>query len=99
MRLTDRQRTILKEETAAAFGPQAQLRLFGSRVDDHTRGGDIDIHIEAEGTESQLLQQELHLRTRLQARLGERRIDGVVHGHDTNVRPIDRSAHDTGVVL
>jgi len=99
MRLTEQQRITLKEETAAAFGPLAQLRLFGSRVDDSAKGGDIDIHIEANGTEQQLLQNELRLRTRLQARLGERRIDVVVRRRDAAMRPIDQSAHDTGVIL
>lgn len=99
MRLSEQQRRILKEETVAVFGTDASLRLFGSRVQDHIKGGDIDIHIEAEGTESDLLQNELRLRTRLLRRLGERRIDIVVHRHDTQVRPIDKSAHETGVLL
>jgi hypothetical protein len=43
MRLTEQQRATLKEETAAVFGPQAQLRLFGSRVDDNIKGGDPDM--------------------------------------------------------
>ena len=37
MRLTEQQRATLKEETAAAFGPLAQLRLFSSRVDDNAK--------------------------------------------------------------
>jgi hypothetical protein len=67
VRLIEQQRATLKEETAAAFGPQAQLRLCGSRVDGNIKGGDIDIHIEADGSEKQLLQNELRLRMRLQA--------------------------------
>ncbi len=60
--------------------PGARLSLFGSRVDDARRGGDIDLLVEA-GTALDATEQ-VRLRTRLAARLyrliGERRIDIVV---------------------
>lgn len=78
MRLTDSQRSIVREEVARAFGEDASVRLFGSRVDDHARGGDIDLHIEADAPSDELLERELRLRARLWRRLGDRRIDVVV---------------------
>lgn len=99
MRLTDEQRQIIREEINRIFGADAVVRLFGSRADDHARGGDIDLHIEAEGTPGELLDRELKLGARLQRRLGERRIDVVVHGRDKPLRAIDRHARETGVRL
>lgn len=99
MRLSSEQRAAIREEAHRVFGGDAEVRLFGSRVDDRARGGDIDLHIEAAGTPGELLDRELHLRARLARRLGERRIDVVVHGRGQDLRSIDRHARDTGVRL
>jgi hypothetical protein len=69
MRLTDEQRNAIVEEAA-------RVRLFGSRVDDNVRGGDIDLHVETEGSPAELLDRELKFHVRLIRRLGDRR-----HGH------------------
>ncbi|WP_018139661.1 MULTISPECIES: nucleotidyltransferase family protein [unclassified Thioalkalivibrio] len=99
MRLSDEQQTIIREEVARAFGPDAHVKLFGSRVDDTARGGDIDLYIEADGTPNDLLDRELRLSAALQRRLGERRVDIVVHPRGTPHRPIDAHADRTGVAL
>lgn len=99
MRLTEEHRRAIGEEVHRVFGPDAVVRLFGSRVDDRARGGDIDLHIETEGAAADLLDRELRLRARLARRLGERRIDVVVHARDQAPRSIDRHARETGVRL
>jgi hypothetical protein len=99
MRLTEDQRRIIMDEATLIFGEGITLRLFGSRVDDSVRGGDIDLHIEARGTPRELLDRELRLRARLMRRLGERRIDIVVHDPHQPPRPIDEQARKTGVTL
>ena len=99
MRLTDEQRRAIVEETARIFGPDARVRLFGSRVGDKARGGDIDLHIEAAGGSAELLERELKLYARLIRRLGDRRIDIVVHRHGESPRPIDEQARQTGIML
>ncbi|MES1941993.1 hypothetical protein T5B8_17221 [Salinisphaera sp. T5B8] len=99
MRLTDDQRNAIREEVTRVFGPNARVRLFGSRVDDAARGGDIDLYIESEGNAADLLDQELRLHARLLRRLGERRIDIVVHDGRHPLRSIDAEARRTGVPL
>ncbi|MGD9984136.1 MAG: nucleotidyltransferase domain-containing protein [Porticoccaceae bacterium] len=99
MRLTDEQRNAIVEEAVGVFGPGARVRLFGSRVDDKIRGGDIDLHVETEGSAAELLDRELKFYARLIRRLGERRIDIVVHRRGEVARPIDERAWQTGVVL
>jgi len=99
MRLTPEQCEAVRQEVAQAFGTEARVRLFGSRVDDTARGGDIDLHIEADGDPRSLLASELQLYARLQRRLGERRIDLVTQSRGTPPRTIDVQAHEHGVVL
>lgn len=99
MRLTQEQSQIIREEVADTFGPEASVKLFGSRLEDAQRGGDIDLYIEANGSPEELLDRELRLYARLQRRLGERRIDIVVHGRGRPLRSIDRHARESGVAL
>lgn len=99
MRLTKNQRDAIREEVTRIFGQGTHVRLFGSRVDDAARGGDIDLHVEGSGTPAELLDRELRLQARLLRRLGDRRIDIVVYGGQGPLRSIDAHARQTGVVL
>lgn len=99
MRLTALQKKAIREEVARIFGQDATVRLFGSRADDNARGGDIDLYVEAKGTPADLLDRELRLQARLKRRLGDRRIDIVVHDRNHPLRPIDQHARQTGIAL
>ena len=46
MRLTQLQHNIIIQETQKLFGTSVIVRLFGSRVDDELKGGDIDLLLE-----------------------------------------------------
>jgi hypothetical protein len=43
MRLTEQQIQVFKSTAHAVLGEGAQVTLFGSRVDDAKKGGDIDL--------------------------------------------------------
>ncbi len=46
MRLTPAQQDVIHQATRLNFGEDAKVWLFGSRVDDSRRGGDVDLYIE-----------------------------------------------------
>jgi predicted nucleotidyltransferase len=46
MRLSAHERDVIREAAAEVFGPDVRVMLFGSRVDDSRRGGDIDLFVE-----------------------------------------------------
>lgn len=48
MRLTEAQCKLIKFTVADVIGEESRVWLFGSRVDDTKRGGDIDLLIETE---------------------------------------------------
>lgn len=47
MRLTASQIEIIRQAAYQNFGADASVWLFGSRVDDARRGGDVDLYIES----------------------------------------------------
>ncbi len=96
MRLTKRQVRVIKEEVKRIFGPGAQVWVFGSRVDDTARGGDIDLLIEADATPEEALDKELRFYARLIRRIGKQRIDIIVHRSGAPFLPIHEVARQTG---
>lgn len=99
MRLTEKQTRVIKEEVGRIFGPDAPVWLFGSRVDDNARGGDIDLMIEADLDPEQALKMEMRLYNRLIRRLGEQRIDIIIHRTASPALPIHEAALTTGIRL
>ena len=98
MRLTPYEIAAIKQTAAEVFGPAAEVRLFGSRVDDAKRGGDIDLYLEIEPGQA-TFQNECAFTHRLEDRIGERKIDVVLHERGGPLRPIAAIAVHTGVVL
>ena len=46
MRLTQDQQAVIRAVSAEIFGAEVDVWLFGSRVDDSKRGGDIDVMLD-----------------------------------------------------
>lgn len=94
MRLTPEQAQTIKRVVQAQCGPAAQVRLFGSRLQDLERGGDVDLYVEAP---SVCLMNEVRCKVRLQ--------DALDLPVDLLVRPpgdnsiLARHAREQGVLL
>lgn len=74
--------------------PQAAIYLFGSRVDDHARGGDIDLLVLSKTID---IWARLDILADLHEHLGERRIDLLVYPDLS--KPFARVAMAEGVPL
>ena len=98
MRLSGHYVSEIKAAAREAFGADAIVRLFGSRIDDEQRGGDIDIHVEA-APEAADLDHELRFRALVWKSLDEPQIDVVVAARGAAPRWIDRAALREGLVL
>ena len=101
MRLTDFQKKTICESAMHNFGQDTQVWLFGSRVDDHAKGGDIDLYIETQNQKAaDLIMAKLHFLKDLHKKIGEQKIDVVLHRADSTVDlPVYRIAKQTGVLL
>jgi predicted nucleotidyltransferase len=99
MRLSPQSQRIIRESVRQVFGPQARVRLFGSRLNDAARGGDIDLLVELDEPVNDRERKALSLVARLQMRLGDQPIDVLVLDPQTSRRPIHEQALRTGVAL
>lgn len=50
MRLSNRTQNIIGDSVKVVFGTDATVRLFGSRINDTARGGDIGLYIETDAS-------------------------------------------------
>ena len=80
MRLTEADIAGIAWAARQALPPGCRVLLFGSRIDDSLRGGDIDLLVEPPAAVGAAQDVALcnHLAARLYRRIGERRIDIVV---------------------
>lgn len=97
MRLTPQQIETIRHAAEEAFGPNTRVLLFGYRVDDSKRGGDIDLLVRPEQTD-QTLARKIRFLGLLERQMGERKIDVIVESPDDR-RPIVQIAQATGVEL
>lgn len=97
MRLTPEEVTAIKAAVQQAFGRQARVWLFGSRVDDSKKGGDIDLLVEAPEGCAGLLDKKLQVLSTLMLALGEQKID-LVLARDPS-RLIEQEARTKGIEL
>ena len=77
MRLSSEEVALLKNELHK-LSTEAKLYLFGSRIDDRKRGGDIDLLILSDKLQKRELRQ---LRVAFCKRFGEQKIDIVLDKH------------------
>jgi predicted nucleotidyltransferase len=99
MRLNEEQVRIIRESTQSVFGAHARVRLFGSRLNEDLRGGDIDLMVECDEPVPDRLGKSLALVARLQMALGDQPIDVLVIDPNTELKPVHKAALSTGVAL
>ncbi|MBF0314007.1 MAG: nucleotidyltransferase domain-containing protein [Oligoflexia bacterium] len=71
MRLSNEEKKAIIE-SIQQFDPSAKIYLFGSRVDDHQKGGDIDIFVISELL---TFHQKIEILVILEQKIGEQKID------------------------
>jgi len=99
MRLDRRTREIIKREVSRRLGEGAVVRLFGSRVVDSLRGGDIDLLVETDAVIPNRAETLCQLHGALTMTLGDRKLDILLKDAHTADAPIFEIAKRTGVLL
>ena len=98
MRLTPHEVDAIKAAAREAFGDSVVVRLFGSRVHDHLKGGDIDLLAEVDGVEDEFRQKAV-FEQRFWDLAEPRKVDLLVAVRGAQLGPFERIAYRDGVVL
>lgn len=99
MRLTDQQRKVIRDACKDVFGSDSVVKLFGSRVDDSLKGGDIDLLVELPSPVEQSGLKCVKLATRIQQRLGDQKIDVMCIWPGSILSSTHKSAIENGVKI
>ena len=95
MRLTSKQHKAIKKYFIEIF-KEGEIYLFGSRVDENRKGGDIDLYLRLKERKN-LVVKKLDFLVKLKREIGLQKID-VVFDKNLN-RAIDRVAMNEGILL
>lgn len=99
MRITQEQASAIKDAAHAVLGEHARVVLFGSRVNDQLKGGDIDLLVETPKVLPNRTEATGRIYAKLIKALGDRKIDLILKDAQTVDAPIHQIARQTGVVL
>jgi len=97
MRLTKDIQNKLIEYSQQYFGENTHLYLFGSRVDDEKKGGDIDLFLETP-KDIELNIQLAFLRD-IYTHVTQRKVDLIIKSPAKKDRPIYHTAKSEGILL
>lgn len=95
MRISDEQRDFLKKEITAV-APDAEVYLFGSRVDDKKKGGDVDIMVLS--GKKLLWKEKAKIRWHYFEKYGEQKLD-IVSSTFEEVNPFKQIVLHEGIRL
>lgn len=99
MRLTPDQIQAIKQTAHTVLGDDSRVTLFGSRVDDAKKGGDIDLLFETDHLVDNRATTVGTLYVSLIRKLGDRKIDILLKDAATPTAPVLEIARNTGIQL
>ncbi len=96
MRLTQEQRLVIREKVEQVAGEHVSVLLFGSRLNDHAKGGDVDLLVEFTEPVEAPAQMIARLSTRISRILHGRKVDILVTAPNLTLQPIHKIARQEG---
>ena len=99
MRLNLAQIAMIRDTTFRVFGERARVTLFGSRVNDAAKGGDVDLMIEVPNAVSEPALLSARVASRVSRAMNGRKVDVVLKAPNLMIQPVHDIAARTGDVL
>jgi predicted nucleotidyltransferase len=98
MRLTPAEIEAIVRAVHEVFGETARVRVFGSRVRDDLKGGDLDLFVEVEPGDASITNEQ-RVRELITPSLDDLRTDILLHERGRPTTPIELIALRDGVLL
>lgn len=99
MRLTLQQTQTIRAVALQAAGEDARIRVFGSRLDDAARGGDLDLMIELSDPVADPALLAARISARVSRTLQGRKVDVLISAPNLQRLPIHDVAYQEGVLI
>jgi predicted nucleotidyltransferase len=99
MRLSDIQIQNINSAILQSFENVFRIVLFGSRVNDKAKGGDIDLLVITDQSDADAFRSKIKALTKMVRTMGERKIDLITAQKDSDDRFIVKEALMKGVDL
>ena len=99
MRITPEQIRVIRQGVAELAGEEASVWLFGSRLRDDARGGDVDLMVELNEAVTEPAQLAARLAVRVSRAMDGRKVDVLVKAPNLLFLPIHAVALAEGVRL
>jgi predicted nucleotidyltransferase len=99
MRLTEDQIDSIRQLTREIAGDRARVRVFGSRLDDNAKGGDLDLLLEVPDPVENPALMTARLAARVSRAMHGRKVDVVLSAPNLKRLPIHDIAFEEGQLL
>jgi len=99
MRLSPEHRQTIREVVRRECGSDTRVRVFGSRLDDTGRGGDLDVLVEFDWPVERPALVSARLSAMLSRRLDGRSVDVVLSAPNLRRHTVHRVAQEKGQLL
>lgn len=99
MRISPQERSSIRRATEEVAGAGARALLFGSRLHDDLRGGDIDLLVELPAPAEDALGLSVRIAARIQRQIGLRKIDVLIADPASPDSPLLRQARQDAVAV
>ena len=99
MRLDAQHIAAIKQLAAEQFGAGVRVRLFGSRVDDAARGGDVDLLVELDAPVAESGVASARFSVRVSRAMHGRKVDVVLAAPNLRTQAIHDVGRREGVLL
>lgn len=99
MRLTPSQIDYIRVIAHQLLGESVRVTLFGSRVRDDLKGGDVDLMVEVNERVDNPALMSARMASRVSRAMNGRKVDVVLKAPNLLQQPIHRIARQTGILL